>query len=290
MDDLLNYIQTKQASFSKGQKLIATYLINNYEKAAFMTASRLGETVGTSESTVVRFAFELGFEGYPELQEELQKLIRNKLTSVQRMEVATSKLENADILSVVLNSDIEKIKRTCQDINKEDFGIAIELIQKAKTIYILGVRSSSALANFLAFYFNLLFVNVKLIQTNSASEMFEQLLRVSSDDVVIGISYPRYSKRTVNALEYCASQNAKIIALTDSSLSPVAKFANITLVAYSDMTSFVDSLVAPLSLINSLIVAVALKKKDEVSKTLTNLEDVWDKYDVYEKFPGDYNE
>lgn len=281
--DLLSTIEENMPNFSKGQKLIAKYLIEQFDKAAFMTASKLGSTVGISESTVVRFAMEMGFEGYPELQNALQGLIRNRLTSVQRMEVATNRLGNSDVLSSVLASDIENIRLTLDNLDRTEFESVIDTIIGAKKIYILGVRSSSALASFLGFYFNLIFVNVRLVHTTSASEIFEQILRVEKGDVVIGISFPRYSKRTVKALQYAQKSGADVITITDSTNSPVAKYAKHVLTAKSDMASFVDSLVAPLSLINALIMAVALRKKDEVSQIFTKLENIWDEYNVYEK-------
>lgn len=281
--DLLSTIEENMPNFSKGQKLIAKYLIEQFDKAAFMTASKLGSTVGISESTVVRFAMEMGFEGYPELQNALQALIRNRLTSVQRIEVATNRLGNSDVLSSVLVSDIENIRLTLDNLDRTEFESVIDTIINAKKIYILGVRSSSALASFLGFYFNLIFVNVRLVHTTSASEIFEQILRVEKGDVVIGISFPRYSKRTVKALQYAQKSGADVITITDSINSPVAKYAKHVLTAKSDMASFVDSLVAPLSLINALIMAVALRKKDEVSQIFTKLENIWDEYNVYEK-------
>lgn len=281
--DLLSTIEQNMPNFSKGQKLIAKYLIEQFDKAAFMTASKLGSTVGISESTVVRFAMEMGFEGYPELQNALQGLIRNRLTSVQRIEVATNRLGNSDVLSSVLASDIENIRLTLENLDRTEFEAVIDTIINAKKIYILGVRSSSALASFLGFYFNLIFVNVRLVHTTSASEIFEQILRVEKGDVVIGISFPRYSKRTVKALQYANKSGADVITITDSINSPVAKYAKHVLTAKSDMASFVDSLVAPLSLINALIMAIALRKKNEVSQIFTKLENIWDEYNVYEK-------
>jgi DNA-binding MurR/RpiR family transcriptional regulator len=281
-NDLLNIINVGMNDFSKGQKLIAKYILDNYEKAAFMTASAMGAVVGVSESTIVRFAVELGFAGYPSLQTELQKIIRNKLTSLQRIEVATSKFEKSEILSGVLASDIDKIKKTIIENDNNDFKNVIDTILNANTIYILGVRSSNVLATFLGYYFNLIFENVKHIGATYAGETLSQLLRLKKDDVVIGISFPRYSQDTIRAMKYCSDVGAKVIAITDSKQSPIAKYADNTLVAFSDMTSFVDSLVAPLSLINALIVAVTLSKKQEVSKTLTELEDVWKEYGVYE--------
>ena len=281
--DLLAIIGEKMPQFSKGQKLIARYMIENYDKAAFMTASKLGLTVGVSESTVVRFASELGYEGYPQLQKALLELIRNKLTSVQRIEVTNDQLGNKDILNRVLNLDIEQIKRTLEETSKEDFDRAIEKILGAKSIYIIGVRSSFAIACFLSFYFNLIFPNVKLINTTSVSEMFEQILKIDEQDVLIGISFPRYSKRTVKALTYAKKSGASVIGITDTMSSPVAQKADHVLLAHSDMTSFVDSLVAPMSIANALIVAVGLKKSAEISATFAKLEHIWDEYDVYEK-------
>lgn len=281
--DLISYIGGKMKGFSKGQKLIAQYIIEHYDKAAFMTASRLGCTVGVSESTVVRFAAEVGFEGYPQLQRALQELIRNRLTSVQRMEVTSDQIGSSDALHKVLNLDIEKIRHTLEEASLEDFNNAVDAIVGAKNIYILGIRSASALSGFLSFYFNHIFENVRLVNTTSASEMFEQILRIGKDDVFIGITFPRYSKRTYNAAAYARANGAQVVAITDSRLSPIAQTADHLLLARSDMTSFVDSLVAPLSLINALIVAVGLKKKDEIAQTYSRLEQIWDEYHVYEK-------
>ena len=283
MEDLIKRIQSSLPEFSKGQKLIARYITENYDKAAFMTASKLGATVGVSESTVVRFAAELGYEGYPKLQKTLQEMIRNRLTSVQRMEVTSDNLGNRDVLHMALHSDIDKIKVTLDEIDKEMFGEAVEAILAARKIYILGIRSSASLAGFLGFYFNLLFDNAHLVQTASVGELFEQIFRVGEGDVVIGISFPRYSKRTVKALQYAHAQNARIIAITDSSISPLVPLAHYVLLAKSGMTSFVDSLVAPLSVINALIAAIGMRKKDEMAQTFHALEDIWEEYQVYEK-------
>ncbi|MDK2799917.1 MAG: hypothetical protein PWP27_446 [Clostridiales bacterium] len=282
--DLISRIHSLMAEFSKGQKLIANYILNHYDKAAFMTAARLGSVVGVSESTVVRFATELGYDGYPKLQKALQELIRTKLTAVQRMEITSDRIGEQDILSTVLHSDMDKIRLTLDEIDKQDFEKIIETILKARKIYILGVRSSAALASFLGFYFNLIFDNVRLVHTTSVSEMFEQILRVGPEDVVIGISFPRYSRRTLKALQYAKDQKSKVVAITDSYLSPLVNYANHTIIARSDMASFVDSLVAPLSVINALIVALGMRKKNEVYKTFEQLEHIWDEYQVYEKY------
>lgn len=281
--DLIHLITQQMPGFSKGQKLIAQYILAHYDKAAFMTAAKLGTTVGVSESTVVRFASELGYEGYPQLQRSLQELIRNRLTSVQRMEVTSDQLGEDNVLHKVLNLDIEKIRRTMEKISVEDFEKAVDTIVSAKNIYILGVRSASALSGFMSFYFNQIFDSVRLVNTTSTSEMFEQIMRIKEGDVFIGITFPRYSKRTVNAAAFAKQNNAKVIAITDSEASPIAEVADHLLLARSDMASFVDSLVAPLSMINALIVAIGLRKKDEISVTYERLEKIWDEYNVYEK-------
>lgn len=282
-NDLLNIIQEKYDNFSKGQKLIANYIVEHYDKAAYLTAAKLGEIVGVSESTVVRFAIELGYDGYPKLQKVLQELIKSKLTSVQRIEVSSNRINEDNVLKSVLQSDIDKIKITLEQIDLNDFNNVVETILSAKRIFILGVRSSATLASFLGFYFNLIFDNVRLVHTTSVSEMFEQIMRAQSGDVVIGISYPRYSKRTIKALQYAKAQGAKTIAITDSIESPVAQCADMSLLARSDMASFVDSLVAPLSVINALIAAIGMKRKDDIYNTFEHLEKVWDEYNVYDK-------
>lgn len=281
--DVLQLIQGNMSTFSKGQKRIAAFIQESYDKAAFMTASKLGKTVNVSESTVVRFAAELGYDGYPAMQKALQEMIRNKLTSIQRIEVANDRYADHDVLSMVMQSDIEKIRMTMEEVSRTDFSGAVDAIVEAKRIYILGVRSSVAVTSLLGFYFNLIFDNVVQVHSNSASEMFEQLLRVGEGDVVIGISFPRYSRRTVQAMNFAQDRKAKVIAITDSAASPLAATANHTLLAKSDMASFVDSLVAPLSLVNALIVAVSRKKKEDLAHTFETLEEIWDEYEVYEK-------
>lgn len=289
MNDLITKIQSELPSFSKGQKQIARFILEHYDKAAFMTASRLGVTVGVSESTVVRFATELGYDGYPHLQRALQEMIRNKLTSVQRMEVAGDRMGGRDVLQTVLHADTDMIRVTLDEIDRDAFQGAVDALIGAKRIYILGVRSSSALASFLGFYFNLLFENVTLVHTNSVSEIFEQVLRIGPGDVLFGISFPRYSKRTLSAMKYARDRGARVIALTDSQLSPLARVADHVLLARSDMASFVDSLVAPLSVINALIVAVGMSRRDEIEQTFNKLERIWEEYDVYEKPEDDIN-
>jgi len=281
--DLMKRIQDNISGLSKSQKLIANFIFNHYDKAAFMTAAKLGEVVGVSESTVVRFAIELGFDGYPMLQKVLQELIKSKLTAVQRLEVSSNRINEENILKSVLQSDMEKIKITMEEIDQNSFNDIVESILNARKIYILGVRSSAPLASFLGFYFNLIFDNVRLVHTTSVSEMFEQILRASTGDVVIGISFPRYSKRTVKAMQYVKSQGATVIAITDSHESPLAPYADHSIIARSDMASFVDSLVAPLSVINAIIVAIGMRRKQKVYETLEKLEQIWDEYQVYEK-------
>lgn len=281
--DILALIQENMYTFSKGQKRIANYILESYDKAAFMTASKLGKTVNVSESTVVRFAAELGYDGYPSMQKSLQKMIRNRLTSVQRIEVANDRIGDHDVLSAVLQSDIEKIRLTLEEIDHDTFDRAVEAIVSARKIYIMGVRSSAAIATFLGFYFNLIFDNVTMVSANTVSEAFESLLRVGKDDVVIGVSFPRYSSRTIQAMSFARDRGATTLAITDSDASPLAPISNYTLKARSDMASFVDSLVAPLSLVNALLVAVSRKKNDELAHTFQTLEQIWDEYGVYEK-------
>lgn len=280
--DILTVIQENMGSFSKGQKRIATFILESYDKAAFMTASKLGQTANVSESTVVRFAAELGYDGYPSMQKSLQKMIRSRLTSVQRIEMANDIIGD-DVVSSVLRSDISMIRSTLEELDRNRFNSAVDAILKAKKIYIMGVRSSSAISRFLAFYFNLIFDNVCEVSANTVSEVFEQILRVDKDDVVIGVCFPRYSSRTVKAMHYARDRGATVIAITDSEFSPIAAKANITLTAKSDMVSFVDSLIAPLSLVNALIVAVSQKRNQDVADTFKRLEEIWDEYDVYEK-------
>lgn len=281
--DILSAIQENMHTFSKGQKRIAGFILESYDKAAFMTASKLGKKVGVSESTVVRFAAELGYEGYPDMQKSLQKMIRNRLTSVQRIEVTNDRIGDQDLLATVLQSDIEKIRLTLEELDRDSFERAVDSIVYARRIYIMGVRSSAAIANFLTFYFHLIFDNVTEVSANTSSEVFESLLRVGEEDVVIGVSFPRYSSRTVQAMQFARDRGATTIAITDSEASPLAPISTCTLKARSDMASFVDSLVAPLSLVNALLVAVSRKKNDELAHTFQTLEKIWEEYGVYEK-------
>ena len=281
-NELMNRINERYSSMSKGQKLLSTYITDNYDKAVFLTAEKLGKVVGVSESTVVRFATHLGYRGYPEFQKALEELVRNKLNSIQRMEVTYGRISQSKILETVLQADAEKIKTTLEQIDQNAFELALDIILHAKNIYLVGIRSCAPLASFLSFYFNLIFDNVHLLHTNSSSELFEQMVRISEEDVIFGISFPRYSMRTLKAMEFANNRNAKVITLTDSVHSPMNLYSSCNLIAKSDMASIVDSLVAPLSVINALIVALCMRKQDEVAKTLETLEGIWDEYQVYE--------
>ena len=286
-NSLMNRIETGISTMSKGQRAIAQYILGHYDRAAYLTAARIGEEAGVSESTVVRFAMELGFEGYPHFQKVLQEELKEKLTSVQRLRASAKLADNNDILGAVLHSDIDKLKRTLETIDRQSFNRAVDNILTARRIYILGVRSSAPLAAFVGFYFNLIFDNVRLVHTTSVSEMFEQILPVGEGDVVIGISFPRYSKRTIKAMKYARSTGATVVAITDKANTPIADSADISLFAPSDMTSFVDSLVAPLSVINALIAAIGYRREEHVAQMLEKLEHIWDAYDVYDKGDSD---
>ncbi len=281
--DLLSRIEAGYDSFSKGQKKLAGFIRENYDKAAFLTAAKLGEEVGVSESTVVRFAKAIGYDGYPEFQKDLSEMVRTRLNSIQRMEVTYGKISQGEILSSVLKSDIDKINQTMESIDPEAFETAVDTILDAKHIYVIGLRSSEPLADFLSFYLNLICENVHAVDASGSSEIFEQLIRIGEEDVIIGISFPRYSMRTLKALEFATNRNAKVITLTDSVNSPISIYSSCNLIAKSDMASIVDSLVAPLSVINALIVALCMKKQTDVISTLETLEEIWDEYQVYSK-------
>ena len=283
--DILSAIQENMHTFSKGQKRIAGYILESYDKAAFLTASKLGRMVGVSESTVVRFASVLGYDGYPQMQRSLQKMIRSRLTSVQRIEVSNDRIADQDLVSTVLQSDVDKIRLTLEELDRENFDRIVDVIVEARRIYVVGVRSSAAIASFLSFYLHLIFDNTVLIPANTSSEVFESLLRVGEADVVIGVSFPRCSSRTVQALNFAMDRGAATVGITDSDASPLDTCCTYLLKARSDMVSFVDSLVAPLSLVNALLVAISRRKGDELSRTFTTLEQIWDEYGVYEKVP-----
>ncbi|MBO4322921.1 MAG: MurR/RpiR family transcriptional regulator [Clostridia bacterium] len=281
--DLLSEIEAGMNGFSKAQKVLARYILDHYDRAAYLTASRLGREANISESTVVRFAIELGFSGYPEMQKELRKIIRSRLTSVQRVEITDAIIGDGDVVERVLGSDSDRIAATLAELDREAFSRAVDQIVSAGRIYIIGVRSSAALAGFLNFNLRMIFDNISFVQTTSGSEMFEQIMSISRGDVLIAISFPRYSSRIINAVEYAHGAGADVISVTDGPQSPIAAFADQLLVARSDMVSYIDSLVAPLSIINAIIVAVARKMPDRVKDRLEKLEAIWDEYEVYEK-------
>lgn len=284
--DFLSTLEQHSSEFSKSQRRIAEYITHNYDKTAYMTASKLGSLVNVSESTVVRFANELGYDGYPEMQRAMQDFVRNKLTSFQRIEVTNKLIGDGDLLEKVLSADIDKIKHTYEQIDRKSFNDAIDAIVNARRIYIIGVRSSANLAGFLNYNFRMIFDDVRLLHTSSGGEMFEQLLDISDRDVLIAISFPRYSKRIKNAVVFAKNVGANVIAITDTVQSPIADGADQLLLAQSDMASFVDSLVAPLSILNAITVAVAKKKQDELTVRLKKLEGIWDEYEVYDKNHG----
>lgn len=281
-NDLESRINARYKKMSKGQKLLAAYISDNYDKAVFFTAAKLGNAVGVSESTVVRFAANLGYKGYPEFQKALEELIQDKLNSVQRTDVVYERIRQPEILETVLKSDMENLKETLENMDGHTFTLAADTILKARNIYIVGIRSCAPLANFLAFYLNLMFDNVRLLQTSSLNELFEQMVRIGDKDVMIGISFPRYSMRTLKAIEFANNRNAKVITLTDSVHSPMNLYSSCNLIAKSGMSSLVDSLVAPLSVINALIVALCMRRKIQVADTLEMLEKIWDEYQIYE--------
>lgn len=280
--DAICRIEKLYNKMSKGQKAIADYVLKNYDKAAFMNVGQLSEKTGVSEATVVRFSAEIGFDKYQSFLKSLREYAKSKLTSLQRIDLTYDRMNSENILSSVLNSDISNIKNTLTGIEPESFNKAVDSIAKAENIYILGLRSANALANFLGFYLNLMFKNVNVVCSFSASEIFEQMFRIGENDTVIGISFPRYSKRTINALKYAKTKNAKIIAITDGPESPISANADYSLYARSEMVSFADSLVAPLSVINALIVALGAKKKTQIYENFKNLEKIWHDYEVYD--------
>ena len=281
--DVLSLVESLKPTFSKGHKRIAQYITESYEKAAFMTANRLSQQVGVSESTVVRFAVELGFDGYPSMQKAMQEMVVNRLTSVQRIEVAHDRIGDQDVLSMVLHSDMEKLRKTGETVDRAEFLAAVDTLLSARRIYILGVRSVAPLANFLGYYLNYMFDNVQIVTASGSSAMFEKIVGVEKDDAVVAFSFPRYSTSTAKGAQYCRSTGATVIGITDSRLSPLGQNCDHVLVTKSDMVSLVDSLVAPMSVINALIVALASKRQQALSKTFDKLERIWEEYNVYEK-------
>jgi len=281
-EDILAVLQSHAAGFSKGQRRIAAYITENYNKAAFMTANRLATTVGVSESTVVRFASELGYNGYPSMQKAMQEMVMNHLTSVQRMEAANDRI-GQDVVSSVLQSDMEKLRQSAETVNREHFRSTVDALLKSRRIYVIGVRSAAALANFAGYYLNYIFDNVHIITATGCSEMFEELVNVTADDAVLAFSFPRYSTSTLKAAQYCNELGATVIGITNSNLSPLTKYCDYVLAAKSDMVSLVDSLVAPLSVVNALLVALAAAREEVLQKNFEKLERVWEEYNVYEK-------
>lgn len=280
-ENLLSRMNAHLDKMSKGQKKLSNYISLNYETAAFLTAAKLGKEVGVSESTVVRFAMLLGYDGYPGFQQAMAGMVKEKLRSIDKIEIATSSMSESKVLETVLQSDIDKIHNTLETIDRVAFDEAVESIIMARKIYVIGIRSCAPLASFLAFNLNLIFDNVISVTTNSSSEMFEQMIRLGKEDTVIGISFPRYSMRTLKAMEFANNRSAKVVTITDSKNSPMNLYSSCNLLAQSEMSSVVDSLTAPLSVINALIMSIYLKKKDEVTKTLEDLECIWDDYQVY---------
>lgn len=281
VSNLLVRIDLARDKFSKGQRRIASFIEEHYDEAAFLTAAKLGEIVGVSESTVVRFATEIGYAGYPGLQKAMQEMIRDKLTSIQRIEVTTGRIGDKDVLDTVLNQDIDKLKRTIEEISRADFERAVDNIINAEHIYIFGVKSASYIASFLGYYLDLMFGNVIMLNTTSKTTNYEKLFRITDKDVMIGISFPRYSTMAVDAMSFAHERGAHVVAITDSMVSPLVQTADSILIARSDIASIVDSLVAPLSLINALIVAMVIKRKDDVKETFSKLEQVWLEHDIY---------
>lgn len=281
--DILATLQANERSFSKGQRRIANYILDSYDKAAFMTAHVLGETVGVSESTVVRFAMELGYDGYPSMQKALQEMVVNRLTSVQRIVVTNNRLGDKDVLTTVFQSDLERLRQTAETIDRSAFDAAVDTVLNAQRVYIIGVRSAAPLAGFLGYYLNYMFKNVHVITASGAGEMFEKIVGINERDAVIAFSFPRYSATTAKAAQYCRSTGATVIGITDTNMSPLGEASDYVLAARSNMLSLVDSLVAPLSVVNALIVAIAAKKESELSQTFQDLERIWEEYNIYEK-------
>ena len=277
--ELLARINQTGRRLSKGQKRIAEYIVNHYDKAAFMTASKLGDKVQVSESTVVRFAIALGYDGYPALQKALQEMIRNRLTAVQRVEMTGDMSESA-VLGTVFKADMQNIRQTIEDLDEANFSRTVDALCEAERVYVVGVRSSAPLAQFLGYYMNFIRDNVMVI-TSGISDVLEQVARVGEKDVVLGISFPRYSRRTIEARNYAKGEGATVVSLTDTPLSPLGEASDFCLTARSDMASFVDSLVAPLSMINALIVAMSLRHREEVSEHFAQLESLWERNHVY---------
>ncbi|MBN2287486.1 MAG: MurR/RpiR family transcriptional regulator [Tissierellales bacterium] len=280
--DLIKLIQSHYPKFSKGQKAIAQFIIEHYERAAFMTASKIGQTVDVSESTVVRFATALGFDGYPELQKSLQVMIKNKLTTVQRISLNEAQDDSDEFIRRVLKNEVNSLRNYYEELDEKRLDKASDLILGARKIYILGMRVSYTLALYLGFYLDVILENVKVMNLGSNS-LFEQMVRINEDDLFVIISYPRYSKQSLDAVNFAKERNAKILAITDTESSPFYSISDVALLGKSNMVSFIDSLVTPMAVINSLITSVGLKEKQDIVKYFDLLEDVWDKYSIYNK-------
>ena len=281
--DISQIIRDLYPTFSKGQKKIANAILESYDKAAYLTAAKLGTFVGVSESTVVRFASELGFSGYSEFQRAVQELVRIKLTPTQRIEVTKQRIGTGDILANVMESDIAKLRYTLDTFDREVFTRSVDSILKAKTIYVAGARSTEPLARILYYNLSLIFDNVKFINPSSSAEVFEQMYSIGKDDTFIAFSFPRYSSKMVNAVKYARNNEAEVVVFTDSAVSPLAEYANYLITAQSDMASFMDSLVAPLSIVNAIVVEISARCTDKISDRFDRLEKIWDEYDVYAK-------
>ena len=279
--NVLHMIENSMSGFSKGQRRIASYILENYDKAAFMTASKLGSLVGVSESTVVRFAAELGFPGYPAMQKALQEMIRSRLTSVQRIKASSGRFSGPDLIASVLQADMEKIRQAVEEVSRSDFALAVDELMSARHIYILGLRSSSFLAGYLNFYFHLIFDYVTLVSSGGTGDVLERIFRIGPEDVLVGICFPRYSNATVKGVRFAVDRGARIIAVTDGPSSPLYDMASAALTVRSDMISFVDSLVAPFSLLNALIVAAGQRKNADISQIFGSLEKIWGEYGVF---------
>lgn len=276
--DIISYIHEKMPEFSKGQRAIARYILSDYDKAVFFTAGKLGKEAGVSESTVVRFAMALGYDGYPEFQQSMAEYVKAKLNTINKIDIKNQDFSQGELTDYVMNGDVIKIQDTLKNLDRKAFDFAVEAVLSAEHVYIVGLRSCSALARFLGFYLNMIVPDVRVVDSNNSSEIFEQMIRVNSSDVVIGISFPRYSMRTLKALEFASSRSAKIITMTDSSYSPLVMYSSCNLYARSDMASVADSLTAPMSLINALIMALCVKRKDSVISNIETLENVWKDY------------
>ena len=282
--NLLQRIEKKSSEFSKGQRRLAQYITENYDIAAYLTASKLGKEAGVSESTVVRFAYQLDYEGYPELQKAIQVIVKTNSNSIQRMSLSSKRYQEKGVLKSILYTDSERLRDTIQSgVDEEEFNRSVMLINDARRLYILGARSAAYLAGLMGYYFKMMFDNVIIVDANSTSETLEQIYDISDKDVMMGITFPRYSKRTICALQYAKNHGAKTIALTDNMQSPIVEYADCKLIAKSDVMTIVDSLVCPLSVVNAMVTAIALLRKDDVEKRLMALEEFWNEYDVYNR-------